>query len=120
MATRTARAQTAGRPTSAEDATGAFGTLTAAVMRVMPSDLDGAGEAMAGAVRTVSASVASAPDENVLMGASLAAGLAIGLLVGGAPRLLAAGAVVTSVALGAALLERRPGRSRGRLATPAI
>ncbi len=89
-----------------------IGTVKAAITDRMPSNLDDAGDAMSDAVRAVRTSVAGAPDENVLLAASLAAGMSIGLLVGGAPRLLAAGTLAAAVALGATLLGRRPGATR--------
>ena len=119
MTTRTRETLTEAteRATHPDDRGSGVRTLTAAILRGMPGDLDGAGEAMTDVIRSVSVSVATAPDDDLLVGASLAAGIAIGLLVGGGPRLLAAGAMVTSIGLGAALLGRRPGRSRVRLAT---
>lgn len=80
----------------------------AEVLQSLPVDLDAAGDTMAGAVRTVGESVASANDDSLLIGASIASGLAIGLLVGGGPRILAACAVVTAVSLGASLASRHP------------
>ncbi len=67
---------------------------------------------MAGAMRAVSSSVSSAPDDSLLVGASIASGLAIGLLLGSAPRILAIGAVLAAVSLGATLVQRHPGRRR--------
>ena len=93
--------------------------IASSILRALPNQLDGAGEAMAETFRTMSASVAAAPDEDVLGGASLAAGVAIGVLVSRGPRLFAAGAVATSVALGAALLGRRPGHSLAQRIDPA-
>ena len=121
MTTRTHEALTkATEPTTEpSDASPHLRTLTTAFLSNVPGDLDGAGEAVTDAIRSVNASVAAAPDDDVLVGASLAAGIAIGLLVGGGPRLIAAGAVMTSVVLGSALLGRRPGRSRLRIATTA-
>ncbi|HEY5628770.1 MAG TPA: hypothetical protein VIR16_04595 [Candidatus Limnocylindrales bacterium] len=84
----------------------------ATMLQALPSELDGATDAMAGAMRQVSTSVASAPDDSLLVGASLASGMAIGLLLGRGSRLLAAGAVVAAVSLGASLVQRHPGRRR--------
>ncbi len=117
MTTRTHDAPTDATETEAPagDGGATVMALAASIPRHMPRDLDGAREA----VSTVTSAVAAAPDDDVLVGASLAAGIAIGLLVGGGPRPLAAGAVMASVALGAALLGRRPRRFRSSLATPA-
>ena len=86
------------------------------MLQALPSELDGAGEAVAGAVKAVGETVAGAGDDSLLMGASIASGMAIGLLLGGGPRLLAAGALITAVSLGASLAQRHPGRSRSRMA----
>lgn len=90
------------------------------VLQSLPSELDTAGDAVAGAMRQVSESVASAPDDSLLVGASIASGLAIGLLLGSGPRLLAAAAVVAAVSLGASLVQRHPGRRRAHLGTPVM
>jgi hypothetical protein len=56
-------------------------------------------------------------DEMLAMGASLAMGLAIGMLVGGAPRILVAVALVPATAMGFTLLNRsNGGRPAGRRA----
>ena len=84
------------------------------VLQALPGEIDAAGDAVAGAMHQVSVTVASAPDDSLLVGASIASGLAIGLLLGGGPRLLAAAAVVAAVGLGASLVQRHPGRRRPR------
>lgn len=76
------------------------------ILDSLPGDLDHAGDAVAGAVRNVGTSVSSAPDVSLLVGTSLAAGIAIGLLVGRGPRLFAAAAVAAAFALGASLVQR--------------
>ena len=86
----------------------------ASILDSLPGELDHASDAVAGAIRNVGASVSSAPDGSLLVGTSLAAGIAIGLLVGRGPRLFAALAVAAAFALGASLAQRhapleRPG-----------
>jgi len=54
-----------------------------------------------------------ASDERISAGTTLSLGLAIGLLISGAPRLLAAAALVPVAAMGLALLDRRPSRGAG-------
>jgi hypothetical protein len=103
------------REPGAANGRSSIGSVTAGFIQGLPHDLDGAGETVGEAMRSVSASVSAAPDENVLVGAALASGMAIGLLIGGGPRLLAAGMVITSVALGATLLGRRRNPARGRV-----
>lgn len=82
----------------------------AAMFRLVPGGLDDATEAMAGAMRAVRTSVGQAPDDGLIVGASIASGVALGLLIGGGPRLLTAGAVLTAVSLGASLVQRHPRR----------
>lgn len=76
------------------------------LLESIPGDLDHAGEAVAGAIRTLGTSVSGAPDGSLLVGTSLAAGVAIGLLVGGGPRLFAAAAMTAALTLGASLAQR--------------
>ena len=98
----------------------AIKTRASSVLQALPGEIDAAGVAMAGAVHQVSVTVASAPDDSLLLGASIASGLAIGLLLGGGPRLLAAAAVMASVGLGASLVQRHPGRRRPNFARPVM
>jgi hypothetical protein len=53
-------------------------------------------------------------DEMLAAGATLSTGIAVGLLVGGAHRMLVALAMVPAVAMGMTLLERSSTRTRGR------
>lgn len=82
------------------------------VLRALPDELEAAGDAVAGAVRGMSSSMSTAPDDTLLVGASVATGLALGLLLAGAPRLLAAAAVATALTLGTSLVQRHPSRMR--------
>src|SRR5512140_1130189 len=76
------------------------------VLEALPGELDVAGDAMPSAMRQVSYTVSTAQDDSLLVGASIASGMAIGLLLGNGPRLLAAGAVLAAVTLGASLVQR--------------
>ena len=49
----------------------------------------------------------SAPTDVLIAGTSLSVGVALGLLLGGSPRLLVALALIPAAAMGAALMERR-------------
>jgi hypothetical protein len=51
-----------------------------------------------------------ASDERIAAGTTLSLGLAIGMLIGGAPRLLTAVALVPVAAMGLAMLDRRSPR----------
>ena len=91
--------------TSASTAGGQLG-----MFRIMPGGLDDATEAMADAVRAVRSTVRQAPDDGLIVGASIASGMALGLLIGGGPRILTAGALLAAVSLGASLVQRHPRR----------
>ena len=68
-----------------------------------------------GAVEEATRRMEAGSNEMLAMGASLSLGLAIGLLVGGAPRLLVAAALVPATAMGFTLLDRsNGGRTAGR------
>ncbi|MFN8629746.1 MAG: hypothetical protein U0838_05300 [Chloroflexota bacterium] len=88
----------------------ATGSETPGLFRLVPGGLDDATEAMAGAMRAVQSTVQRAPDDGLIVGASIASGVAIGLLISGAPRVVTAGAVITAVSLGASLVQRHPRR----------
>ena len=56
-------------------------------------------------------------DEMLAVGASLSIGLAIGMLIGGAPRILVALALIPAAAMGFTLLDRYGGQPTARTAT---
>ena len=68
------------------------------------------------AIEDANRQMQSSSDEMLAMGGALSFGLAIGMLVGGAPRLLIAGALVPAVVMILTLLNRsgwnRPAKSR--------
>ena len=61
------------------------------------------------AVEEAARMIEAGTDEMLAMGTSLAMGLAIGMLVGGAPRILVAAALVPATAMGFTLLNRSNG-----------
>lgn len=76
--------------------------------------LEGVGRSVPGAARASRAAVddlfktiESGSDERVSTGVTLSLGLAIGMLVGGAPRLLVALALVPLAAMGLVMADRR-------------
>ena len=105
---------------SSGDTMEAMKARASSVLQALPSEIDAASGAMAGAMHQVSVTVAAAPDDSLLVGASIASGLAIGLLLGSGPRLLAAAAVVAAVGLGASLVQRHPGRRRPSFTRPVM
>ena len=82
--------------------TDARDTVVAAAARV-PEIADSTRAAVDGALRQME----SGSDEALTAGASLALGAAIGMLVGGAPRLFIVVALVPVAAIGAILLDRQ-------------
>jgi hypothetical protein len=71
-----------------------------------------------GAVEEAARRMEAGSDEMLTVGASLSLGLAIGMLVGGAPRILVALALIPATAMGFTLLDRYSGtRPSGRRAT---
>jgi hypothetical protein len=63
------------------------------------------------AVEEAARRMESGSDEALAIGTSLSVGLAIGLLIGGGPRLLVALALIPATAMGFTLLDRYAGRT---------
>jgi hypothetical protein len=90
-----------------------------AAAREVRSALQGVGRSMPqvarvsrGAVDDLMRAIETGSDQQVTAGVSLSLGLAIGMLLGGAPRLLIALALAPVAIMGIALAERRTGRTR--------
>jgi hypothetical protein len=88
-------------------------------MREVRSALEGVGRSMPdvarvsrGAVDDLMKAIETGSDERVTAGASLSLGLALGMLIGGAPRLLIALALAPVAVMAVALADRRIGRTR--------
>jgi hypothetical protein len=62
-----------------------------------------------GAVEEAARRMEAGSDEMLTVGASLSLGLAIGMLVGGAPRILVALALIPATAMGVTMLDRYSG-----------
>ena len=69
-----------------------------------------------GAVEEAARRMEAGSDEMLAVGASLSLGLAIGMLIGGAPRILVAICLIPATAMGFTLLDRYGGT--GRRSTP--
>ena len=65
-----------------------------------------------GAVEEAARRMEAGSDEMLAVGASLSLGLAIGMLIGGAPRILVAVALIPATAMGFTLLDRYGGGGR--------
>ena len=69
------------------------------------------------AIGDLFATIEAGSDERVWAGVTLSLGLAIGMLIGGAPRLLIALALAPLVAMGIVLADRRAAGARGAKAS---
>ena len=108
----------AGRST-ADSVADAAGTVREAAMNardIAATKLPEVTATTRSAIEDANRQMQSSSDEMLAMGGALSFGLAIGMLVGGAPRLLIAGALVPAVAMILTLLNRsgwnRPPKSR--------
>jgi hypothetical protein len=90
-----------------------------AAVREVRNALQGVGRSMPevarvsrGAIDDLMRAIETGSDQQVTAGVSLSLGLAIGMLLGGAPRLLIALALAPVAIMGIALAERRSGRAK--------
>jgi hypothetical protein len=90
-----------------------------AAVREVRSALQGVGRSMPevarvsrGAIDDLMRAIETGSDQQVTAGVSLSLGLAIGMLLGGAPRLLIALALAPVAIMGLALADRRSGRAK--------
>jgi hypothetical protein len=93
-------------------------------MREMRSAIQGVGRSVPevarvsrSAVDELIRAVETSTDQQVTAGVSLSLGLAIGMLVGGAPRPLILLALTPVAVMGLAFMDRRSGRTRSSTAT---
>lgn len=82
----------------------------AQLARTLPAGIDRAASTTGRTLDEAQRAVSTGSDTALFGGASLAAGLALGLLVGGAPRLVVGVALLPAAALAMALADRRAGR----------
>jgi hypothetical protein len=71
-----------------------------------PAAMNSAVESAAGVLNESTAAMQASPDEVLAIGTALSTGIAIGLIIGGAPRLLIGAALIPSAAMGFTLLSR--------------
>jgi hypothetical protein len=71
-----------------------------------PAAISSAVESAAGALNESAARMQSSSDEVLAIGTALSTGIVIGLIIGGAPRLLLGAALIPSAAMGFTLLSR--------------
>jgi len=115
MAETTKRADTNGsRASSNSGPTGAARDVAGTVLGAASDAVARLPEAAAttrGAVEEANRAMRAGSDEMLVAGTTLSIGLAVGLLIGGASRLLVVLAVVPAAAMGFTLLDRsQPGR----------
>jgi hypothetical protein len=102
---------------SASDAGDAVATAAAEVRNAidsMASSMPDVARASRGLMDDAMRAIESGSDERVSAGVTLSLGLAIGMLIGGAPRLLTILALVPVAAMGLVMIDRRPRTSAGR------
>jgi hypothetical protein len=103
-------------PTTESGATAGFGSS----LPVSPTDIRDAVDSVARTVPEVARTsrtvmedwmqqIERSSDERVAAGVTLSLGLAVGMLIGGAPRILTALALIPVAAIGLVLLDRRNG-----------
>ena len=108
---------------AAADGEGGPGTAVREAAGTVATNLAGAAETVAARLPEAAAGTRSALDEaarrlrtgtdvELTVGASFTFGLAVGLLVGGAGRLLVALALIPAAAMGLSLADRASGRNR--------
>jgi hypothetical protein len=90
-------------PMNARQVADAAGAAAGEVANRLPAAAATTREAIDEASRQMEA----APTDVLVAGTSLSVGVALGLLLGGSPRLLVALALIPAAAMGATLLERR-------------
>jgi hypothetical protein len=90
-------------PAQARQVADAAGAAAGEVANRLPAAAATTREAIDEASRQMEA----APTDVLIAGTSLSVGVALGLLLGGSPRLLVALALIPAAAMGATLLERR-------------
>jgi hypothetical protein len=107
-----ASAERSAGETAREVADSVIGAANEAVAR-LPEAANTAQVALADAGRTIR----SGSDESLSAGTLVSVGFALGLLVGGAPRLLVLLALIPAAAMGLTLLDRQSGTATGTAAT---
>ena len=80
----------------------------------MASSMPDVARASRGLMDDAMRAIESGSDERVSAGVTLSLGLAIGMLIGGAPRLLTILALVPVAAMGLVMIDRRPRTNAGR------
>jgi|GEM_PF-2208215 len=114
---------TRSRATNGGDPSGPAAAVNVAV-REMRNAIDGVGRSMPevarvsrSAVDELVRAVETGSDQQITAGVSLSLGLAMGMLLGGAPRFLILLALAPVAVIGLAMTDRRTARSRGTAAT---
>jgi hypothetical protein len=117
MTTSTPSNRSRSETSSSGDARDAVATAAAEVRNAvdsMASSLPEVARVSRGLVDDAMRAVESGSDARVSAGVTLSLGLAIGMLIGGAPRLLTILALVPVAAMGLVMIDRRPRATGGR------
>jgi hypothetical protein len=104
--------------------TGGNGEAVQVAMREVRNAIQGVGRSMPdvarvsrGAVDDVRRAIETGSDQQLTAGVSLSVGMAIGMLLGGAPRILILLALAPVALMGLSLAERRTSRARNTAST---
>jgi hypothetical protein len=98
----------------ARDTAGGIADGVAATAGTIAARLPEAAATTRAAVDEAARRIETGSDQMLTVGATFSLGLAIGLLIGGANRLLVAGALVPTAAMGMTLLDRRTATTQSR------
>ncbi|HEU4673184.1 MAG TPA: hypothetical protein VFS32_09820 [Candidatus Limnocylindrales bacterium] len=85
---------------------GDLGSRASDLASQAPAAMNSAVESAAGMLNESTAAMQASPDEVLAIGTALSTGIAIGLIIGGAPRLLIGAALIPSAAMGFTLMSR--------------
>jgi hypothetical protein len=107
MATQTSTNETTRRTTTVQTAAEDARTALRDLGHAMPDMARTSRGLMAGAMRAIE----RGSDDRLSFGGALSLGLAIGLLIGGAPRLLIVMALAPAAAIGMQIVDRQKGRA---------
>jgi hypothetical protein len=110
----TSRSRSQSAASDAGDAVATAATEVRNAIDSMASSMPDVARASRGLMDDAMRAIESGSDERVSAGVTLSLGLAIGMLIGGAPRLLTILALVPVAAMGLVMIDRRPRASAGR------
>ena len=112
--TSRSRSETSSAASEARDVVATAAAEVRDAIDSMASSMSEVARASRGLMDDAMRAIERGSDERVSAGVTLSLGLAIGMLIGGAPRLLTILALVPVAAMGLVMIDRRPRTSAGR------